>query len=167
MQTVMAREIEHKYLVRNGSWRRAVQGTPYRQGYLSLDPERSVRVRLGGGKAFLTVKGKSEGPARDEFEYPIPVADAEHMLEALCIQPLIEKTRYTIAHGTLKWEVDEFAGENEGLTIAEVEIEHEGQEIAKPGWVGEDVTAISGISTSTWCGILIRNGRGAGRWHTA
>jgi CYTH domain-containing protein len=109
----MAREIEHKYLVKNALWRQGVKGTPYRRGY-SIDPERSVRVRAGGGEAFLTVRGKSEAPARDEFEYPIPVADAWHMLEIA---------------GNLKWE------------IAEVEIDGEGQQIVKPGWVGEDVTA--------------------------
>jgi adenylate cyclase len=109
----MAREIEHKYLIKNALWRQGVMDTPYRQGYLSIDPERSVRVRVCGGNAFLAVKGISEGPARDEFEYPGPVAGAGHIPEIA---------------GNFQWK------------IAEAEIEDEGQEIVKPGWVSGDVT---------------------------
>lgn len=137
----MAREIERKFLVKNDAWRKqAGPGVPYRQGYLSTDPARSVRVRVAGDEAFVTIKGRSAGAARDEFEYPIPREDAEQMLENLCIKPLIEKTRYVIREGPLKWEIDEFAGENQGLVIAEMEIPEESTEIEKPGWVGDDVT---------------------------
>jgi adenylate cyclase len=137
----MGREIERKYLVRDESWRRdADQGVRYRQGYLSLEPGRSVRVRQAGDLGFLTIKGPSEGAGRDEFEYPIPLADAEHLLNRLCIQPLIEKTRYTIQHSGWKWEIDEFAGENRGLIVAEIEIPDERQTFDKPGWAGEEVT---------------------------
>ena len=137
----MGREVERKYLVKNALWRReADRGIEYRQGYLCLDPRRGVRVRLGGEKAILTVKGQSEGSARDEFEFPIPAADAEELLERICIQPIIEKTRYQVHRGDLTWEIDEFAGENRGLLIAEVETDKPPQQIPIPEWAGEDVT---------------------------
>jgi len=137
----MAREVERKYLVRNDLWReRAGPGTPIRQGYLSIEPERSVRVRIGGDKAFLTIKGKSIGSARDEFEYPIPVEDAEQMLSELTVKPLIEKTRHVIQDGNHKWEIDEFWGENRGLVIAEVELQDPEGQITTPDWVGDEVT---------------------------
>jgi adenylate cyclase len=138
---MVAREIERKYRVQNDDWRReAGAGTMYRQGYLSLDPERSVRVRAGGGQAFLTIKGQSQGAAREEFEYPIPEQDAGQLLDTLCIQPLIEKTRYVIRRGHLKWEIDEFHGRNRGLIIAEVELADDRQPVDLPAWLGEEVT---------------------------
>lgn len=137
----MSREIERKFLVRNDGWReQAGPGTPYRQGYLSLDPERSVRVRTAGDQAFLTIKGQSQGAARDEFEYPIPRRDAEQMLSSLCVQPLIVKMRYVVKDGPHKWEIDEFGGENRGLVLAEIELDDERQEIELPDWVGREVT---------------------------
>src|SRR5450755_1149382 len=109
----MGREIERKFLVRNDIWRKhAGPGVPYRQGYLSFDPDRSVRVRIAGDQGFLTIKGKSEGTGRDEFEYSIPPGDARQLLDRLCVPPLIEKTRYVIKRDLVKWEIDEFAGEN-------------------------------------------------------
>ena len=137
----MGREVEKKYLVRSDGWRKRVKtGTPYRQGYLCMDPGRSVRVRAAGDRGFLTVKGKSEGAGRDEFEYPIPVDDAEQMLRTLCVQPLIEKTRYIIPAGDLKWEIDEFEGQNKGLLLAEIELSEGSREPEKPDWAGEEVT---------------------------
>jgi adenylate cyclase len=137
----MGKEIERKYLLTNDRWRRdAGPGTSYVQGYLSLDPERSVRVRMAGGKAVLTVKREITSSTRDEFEYQIPPEDADRMLENLCIKPLIEKTRYVIHDGKLKWEIDEFSAENRGLIIAEVELEDDRMEIVTPDWVGEEVT---------------------------
>ena len=137
----MAREIERKYVLKNDGWRKeAGSGTSYRQGYLSTDPERSVRVRIGGGQAFLTIKGKTEGAGRSEFEYPIPHNDGEQILAQLCHRPLIEKTRYIIRHGDLKWEIDEFHGQNRGLIIAEVELSDDQRHIDKPDWLGEEVT---------------------------
>jgi adenylate cyclase len=98
----MGQEIERKYLVANDDWRRhAGPGTLYVQGYLSIDPERTVRVRIAGGKAALTVKGEVTSSIRDEFEYPI-----DRMLDNICIRPFIEKTRYVIQDGKLKWEID-------------------------------------------------------------
>jgi adenylate cyclase len=137
----MGQEIERKYLVANDDWRRhAGSGTLYVQGYLSLDPERSVRVRIAGGKAALTIKSETTSSIRDEFEYQIPAEDADRMLAGICIKPLIEKTRYVIQDGKLKWEIDEFSAENQGLIIAEVELEDDQLEIVTPEWVGEEVT---------------------------
>jgi CYTH domain-containing protein len=137
----MPREIERKYRVNNDAWRQLAEpGIPYRQGYLCTEPARSVRIRVAGGHAFLTIKGASAGAGHDEFEYPIPTDDAEHLLRELCVLPLIEKTRYVIHDGKLKWEIDEFEGENRGLVIAEVELTEEAQDIRKPDWLGIEVT---------------------------
>jgi adenylate cyclase len=136
----MGQEIERKFLTRNDSWRAGAEGTRYRQGYLSVDSTRTVRVRSAGSQGFLTIKGKTEGLARLEFEYPIPLADADQLLTQLCRRPLIEKVRYRIPHAGLVWEVDEFEGENAGLILAEVELEREDQAVELPPWAGEEVT---------------------------
>ena len=136
----MSLEIERKYLVRNDSWRRPGTGTRYRQGYLLTEPDRNVRIRVGSGRGFITIKGPMVNRARTEYEYPIPVQDANEMLDTLCLKPLIEKTRYTIGHAGLLWEVDEFEGENAGLIIAEVELADADQQIRLPDWIGEEVT---------------------------
>ena len=133
-------EIERKFLVTGDAWRQQAAGRQYRQGYLSCDPARSVRIRLAGEEAWLTIKGVSQGAARAEYEYRIPVDEAREMLDKLCLQPLIEKTRYVVEYSGLTWEVDEFFGDNAGLLIAEVELESEDQAIELPDWVGEDVT---------------------------
>lgn len=139
---VMGREVERKFLTKDASWRRhAGAGVHYRQGYLCLDAERSVRVRVGGGKAVITIKGRPEGDARDEFEYPIPVEDGTQIIERMCVKPIIEKTRYKIQRDGLTWEIDEFSSENEGLVIAEVETSE--RDIPRPSWVGEEVTSDS------------------------
>ena len=135
----MGTEIERKFLVTGQSWKKPGAGVQYRQGYLNTHKERVVRVRTMGGKAALTVKGVSVGASRLEFEYEIPVDDANQLLD-LCENPLIEKTRYRIEHGGLIWEVDEFHGVNKGLVIAECELEAEDQEIDKPNWIGDEVT---------------------------
>jgi len=136
----MGKEIERKFLVKNESWRGQDSGKRYRQGYLSTVKERTVRVRTAGDKAFLTIKGITVGASRSEYEYEIPVTDANEMLDRLCEQPLIEKTRYRISHTGLMWEVDEFEGGNRGLITAEVELKDEHQSVALPGWIGEEVT---------------------------
>lgn len=136
----MAIEIERKFLVKGDSWRALGQGTAYRQGYLTSGQASTVRVRIAGDQAYLTIKGTSIDLARAEFEYPIPLADAAEMLETLCTTALIEKTRYKIESGGLLWEVDEFAGENQGLIIAEVELKAADQAIALPDWIGEEVS---------------------------
>ena len=136
----MAKEIERKFLVQDDSWRGQQAGKAYRQGYLSTEKERTVRIRTAGDQAFMTVKGVSSGATRSEYEYEIPVRDANEMLDHLCKKPLIEKTRYRVQHDDLLWEIDEFAGENGGLVLAEVELKDENQEVSRPKWVGREVT---------------------------
>ncbi len=136
----MGTEIERKFLLRNDSWKAGAKGKLYRQGYLSTAVERNVRVRIIGERGYLTVKGRASGLTRLEFEYQIPLADAERMLDRLCLEPVIEKTRFEIEHRNLLWEIDEFAGVNSGLVVAEVELEEETQEIEFPPWVGREVS---------------------------
>ena len=134
----MAVEIERKFLVRGDAWRMG-PGVLLCQGYLSRDKARTVRVRIAGDEAFLTIKGQSVGATRLEFEYPIPLDDAKALL-ALCDGPLVEKTRYHVVHEGTTWEVDAFAGANAGLVVAEVELQYEDQPFARPEWLGEEVT---------------------------
>ena len=136
----MGEEIERKFLVKDGSWRKGATGTMYRQGFLSTAPERTVRVRAAGDRGTLTIKGKSIGARRVEYEYEIPLADAQALLDTLCKRPLIEKVRYRIAHGPHTWEVDVFEGDNAGLVVAELELDSEDEAFARPGWLGEEVT---------------------------
>jgi len=136
----MPQEIERKFLVKDSRYRQLGRYFHIRQGFLSTDKERVVRVRIQGKKAFITIKGISTGLARAEYEYKISVADAKYMLDNLCIQPTIEKYRYNVNVEGFTWEIDEFTGENEGLVIAEIELRSAGQEFPKPEWVGEEVT---------------------------
>jgi CYTH domain-containing protein len=135
-------EIERKYLPKGDGWRNALTGpgVPIRQGYLASGAGCTVRVRVKGKRAYLTVKGPTRGASRAEFEYPIPTEDAREMLETLCAKPLIEKTRYVVRHWGLDFEIDEFHGENAGLVLVEVELEREEQKIELPEWVGPEVT---------------------------
>jgi adenylate cyclase len=136
----MGTEIERKFLMKDDSWRSLATGTKYRQGYLNSTKERVVRVRTIDDKGFLTIKGITTGATRVEYEYEIPDAEATAMLDDLCEKPLIEKNRYKIALCGFTWEVDEFFGENQGLIVAEVELESEDQQFEKPEWIGEEVT---------------------------
>ena len=136
----MAKEIERKFLVDGESWRALADGVAYRQGYLSTVKERTVRVRTIGDNGYLTIKGITVGATRSEFEYPIPAGDANQMLDELCEKPIIEKNRYKIPLGEVTWEVDEFFGVNDGLIVAEVELQSEDQSFEKPDWIGEEVT---------------------------
>ena len=134
----MATEIERKFLVEGTSWRQS-NSVRLSQGYLNRDKHRTVRVRIAGDKAFLTVKSVREGVTRAEFEYEIPVADAEQMLK-LSDGPVVEKNRHVIERDGLKWEVDEFLGENAGLVMAEIELTSEDQPLSRPAWLGREVT---------------------------
>ncbi len=134
----MATEIERKFLVEGPSWRQS-NCVRLSQGYLNRDKHLTVRVRIAGAKAFLTVKGVREGVTRAEFEYEIPVADAEQILR-LSDGPVVEKNRHVIVHDGSKWEVDEFLGENAGLVIAEIELTSEDQQFSRPAWLGREVT---------------------------
>jgi adenylate cyclase len=133
-------EIERKFLVAGDSWRQGAAGTLFRQGYLCTDPERTVRVRLAGDRGTLTIKGKTEGISRAEFEYPIPAAEAAELLDRLCLRPLIEKTRFRVEHAGRVWEIDEFFGDNAGLILAEVELESAEAQLEFPPWIGREVS---------------------------
>ncbi|MCW5313869.1 CYTH domain-containing protein [Nostoc sp. KVJ3] len=136
----MAQEIERKYLVRGDSWRGLAEGSVYRQGYIATQDQATVRIRIVGEKSYLTIKGPSIKYSRLEFEYPIPVEDAQEILETLCERPFIEKIRYQIESGGLIWEIDEFDGVNKGLILAEVELNDENQQIELPTWIGQEVS---------------------------
>lgn len=137
----MGTEIERKFLVRGTAWRIDGAGVRYCQGYLNLSASRTVRVRTCGNRGFLTVKGPvNDALARREYEYEIPLQDAREMLEMLCEKPLIIKDRYRVGHEGFVWEVDQFHGENSGLVIAEIEMEHSGQEVPLPDWIGREVS---------------------------
>lgn len=136
----MAKEIERKFLVIGNKWRELANGTHYRQGYLNSIKERTVRIRTINDKAYLTVKGPTVGVTRMEFEYEIPYNDCVEMLDNLAEKPIIEKTRYKIKADNLVWEIDEFFGVNEGLIVAEVELQSEEQKFEKPEWIGEEIS---------------------------
>jgi adenylate cyclase len=135
-------EIERKFLIKTELWQPSTKGVEIKQGYLSVDPERVVRVRVADEKAFLTIKGKSEGIVRTELEYEIPKNEAEVLMK-MCLDFPIEKTRFKEKIGELVWEIDVFKGENKGLIVAEVELEDEHQNIELPDWIGEEVSSDS------------------------
>lgn len=134
----MALEIERKFLVTGDEWR-STPGIRMKQGYLNHDSMRTVRIRLAGMEAFLTIKGMSAGATRQEFEYPVPIADAQALLK-LCARPIVRKRRHRLVFEGFAWEVDAFEGDNAGLVIAEIELQSEDQVFGKPPWVGAEVT---------------------------
>ena len=135
----MATEIERKFLLRDTGFLQSLSGERICQGYLSDAVDATVRVRLVGDQGFLTIKGRSQGISRSEFEYPIPAADAAQLL-AMCSAGRIDKTRYRVPHGDHLWEVDVFAGANQGLVIAEVELASEDEPFSRPDWLGKEVS---------------------------
>ena len=138
----MAKEIERKFLVKNDDFKNNSVAVLFRQGYLSTDIDRVVRVRIEGNQAKLTIKGRNSGMTRDEFEYEIPVDQAKELLDKLCLKPIIEKYRYKVEVDNLIWEVDQFMGDNEGLIIAEVEVPSEDYRFDIPEWIDKEVTGI-------------------------
>jgi adenylate cyclase len=137
----MAIEIEHKFLLANDDWRKQVSHCCYyKQGYLNSDKNSSVRVRIADDKAWLNIKSATIGTQRQEYEYLIPVADANEIINTLCHKPLIEKTRHFVTIEQHLWEIDEFASENEGLIVAEIELSAVDEEFTKPSWLGLEVT---------------------------
>lgn len=132
-------EIERKFLVDTNKWIPLDAGTELKQGYLSVDPERTVRVRIAGDKAYLTIKGKTKGISRTELEYEIPLGEAEILL-AMCLEFVVEKTRYIEQLQGLVWEIDVFHGKNKGLVMAEVELVSENQDVEIPAWVQKEVS---------------------------
>lgn len=134
-------EIEHKFLVTSDAWRKMGQPIPVRQGFLSVSGPSRIRVRSVAGRGFITVKGKSpDGLSRPEYEYEIPVTEAEEMLDTLLVTPVIEKTRTCIPYRGHIVEVDEFLGENAGLIVAEIELGSPDEPFEVPSWLGKDVT---------------------------
>jgi len=139
----MATEIERKFLVVGDGWRaQAVRSETFRQGYITTGEHSrgSVRVRVSGQRAWLNLKSATRGISRLEFEYPIPLEDADQILDSLCESPIIDKTRHYVPFAGRTWEVDVFEGENAGLVIAEVELETENASLSLPEWVGNEVT---------------------------
>ena len=135
----MGLEIERRFVVDSDAWRGLAPAVQYRQGYLSVEKERTVRVRVVGEQAWLTLKGNISDVSRHEFEYAIPLADAQTIMAAMCPM-VVDKLRHRIEHGGFVWEVDEFFGDNAGLVLAEIELPDEDTPFAKPAWVGEEVT---------------------------
>lgn len=140
----MATEIERKFLLSNDSWRaQAGQSEIMRQGYLAGSKHASVRVRISGDQANLNIKSATLGVSRQEYEYSIPLDDANEILDTLVDGPLIEKTRYYVTHGAHVWEIDVFDGDNQGLVVAEIELEHPDETFVRPDWLGEEVSGDS------------------------
>lgn len=145
----MGIEIERKFLVDESKWKRADAGTRIVQAYLCSDKERTVRVRVFGDEARLTIKGEAVGISRAEYEYPIPSDDAREMLERLCERPFIDKTRHLEEFAGMIWEIDVFHGENEGLIVAEIELEDSGAKVELPPWALEEVSGDHRYSNSS------------------
>ncbi len=138
----MGYEIERKFLVKK-NWKSMVghtAGILIKQGYLSTDPYRNVRIRLKGDQSFVTIKGKNKGLLRSEYEYSIPYEDAREML-LMCVPTIIQKIRYKVPIGKHIWEIDEFGGVNEGLVIAEIELDAEDEAFEIPNWVEQEVSS--------------------------
>lgn len=137
-------EIERKFLVTGDGWRGMAPAVLYRQGYIARTQDRVVRIRVAGDKGFLTVKIRSgQSLGRAEFEYAVPFDEAQAMLDSLSPGEIIEKNRYTFSELGHVWEVDEFLGANQGLIIAEIELECEDQPFERPAWVGDEVSRVS------------------------
>ena len=137
----MATEIERKFLLLDDTWRSEIEKSIcIRQGYLAGSEKSSIRVRIGGDQANINIKSATLGVTRSEYEYPIPVNEANEILDLLCEGPLIEKTRYYVPHGNHCWEIDVFSGENDGLIVAEIELARVDEDFERPDWLGEEVS---------------------------
>ncbi len=137
----MAKEIEHKFLIKNNDWKAEIdKSTKYKQGYMVSDDKKSVRIRVSDNKAWLNIKSATIGTYRQEFEYQIPLEDGLEILNTLCEKPIIEKTRHLVSYKQHTWEIDVFTGDNTELIVAEVELAEVGEHFEKPSWAGEEVT---------------------------
>ncbi len=136
----MADEIEKKFLLNRIPSEFMINGINMAQGYMLNQKQKVVRVRIAGDQAFLTIKGETVNAARKEYEYPIPISDAQEMLELFCDKPFVEKIRYIISYKGFNWEVDQFLGTNSGLIVAEIELDDSDQIFEKPDWIGIEVT---------------------------
>ena len=136
----MAQEIERKYLLKNNSWKSEISSkNKIMQGYLNSNPERTVRIRITNNVGFLTIKSKNKGSSRKEFEYKIPLKEAEELI-LLCEQPIIKKMRHLVVKENHTWEIDVFEGENKGLIVAEIELSEVNEKFEIPVWIGKEVT---------------------------
>lgn len=134
-------EIERKFLLSSENWRKdADEGIYMTQGYMGGNEKSSVRIRIQGDSANLNIKSKTLGIERSEYEYPIPLDEAREMLESLCDKPYIEKTRFHVMHEGHEWEIDVFAGDNEGLIVAELELNAIDEHFSIPDWIGKEVS---------------------------
>ena len=136
----MAKEIERKFLIDISGVESIGSGSRIKQGYISTTDNTAVRIRVSGTVAYLTLKGENQGATRPEFEYEIPIEDANEIIKELCSGPVIDKTRYLVEYGSHTWEIDVFHGDNDGLIVAEVELESETEEVDLPKWVINEVT---------------------------
>ena len=137
----MATEIERKFTLKNDLWRQNINNSQrYVQGYLAGNEQSSIRIRIAGDKANINIKSATLGIFRQEYEYPVPLEDAEKMLADLCQKPLIDKVRHLVEHAGKTWEIDEFSGENAGLIVAEIELDDIDETIDLPEWADEDVS---------------------------
>jgi adenylate cyclase len=136
----MALEIERKFIIDINKLEKLENGYDIKQGYIQTKDKTAVRVRVKGDEGFLTIKGENVGATRLEYEYPIPVVDANEMLDKLCGKPIIDKTRYLIQYKKHTWEIDIFHKENDGLIVAEVELESEDEIVELPEWIVKEVT---------------------------
>lgn len=134
-------EIERKFLVPDATFLRDIPGERLVQAYIAATDRATVRVRIAGPRAWLTLKGATQGITRRELEYPIPLADAEICLGELCAEGVVAKTRYRVPYGGHVWEVDVFEGANAGLVLAEIELDTADETFERPGWLGEEVSA--------------------------
>jgi adenylate cyclase len=141
LRNLMAIEIEHKFLLANDDWReQIIRSVKYRQGYLSSQTTSSIRIRISDDHAWLNIKSATIGTHRHEYEYEIPLSDANEIINNLCRKPIIEKTRHFVIDDGNTWEIDEFDGDNRGLCVAEIELPEIGKPFSKPHWLGEEVT---------------------------
>ena len=139
----MAIEIERKFLLQSNTWRQAIiNSTPYRQGYIATTADRtcSVRVRIAGDQGMLTIKSATLGLQRQEYEYAIPLSDAQEMLDTLAASPQSAKIRHLVPYQGHTWEIDEFQGDNAGLIVAEIELNSPTETFARPDWLGPEVS---------------------------
>lgn len=137
----LAIEIERKFTIKNDSWRQQIDKSQrYVQGYLAGNERTSVRVRIAGEQANINIKSATLGIFRQEYEYPLPLEDAETMLTDLCEKPVIDKVRHFVTYAGKVWEIDEFSGENKGLIVAEIELNDIEEQFELPDWADKDVS---------------------------
>ena len=138
----MGIEIERKFLLCNDDWREQVSSSHrMRQGYLQRSDQQAIRVRICDQQAHINIKHSEDGISRLEYEYPLPLADAQEMLERLALRPMIDKTRHEIRIGKHLWEIDEFHADNQGLIVAEIELDAPDEAFERPAWLGEEVSS--------------------------